>query len=679
MSLSGIGAPQNNAVLRILPAILFFALLITSPVAAKIITYNGTGTPGEIQGLIENATNGDSIFLSGGTYTGNIVIDRSLIFGAIDSADPPLILTNGTGAGLTLSADDITINGISVLGNATTGILVASNDNRITESTVAGHATGIAFKSGTHNVLSGNTIAGNSVGLNLDGNSGANLIYYNDFNNTLDAVSQSMDNVWFSAGQEYLYQGKNFTGPLGNHWQGAGTVDNNGDGVGDSSFSLVPGGQAYPGAVTITDSAPLVATISTYTITKSVPFVDISGAGLRQQAGFPASQQSGGVQPGPTSGGAVQPGLTSGDAGQSLFSGGAPSRSVPSALADLDQQSRPPNNPVVGFLINFWYLIPAALIISAACGIWFERVRRKKPAHPENHEPLRDTRNATVVQKSAEPGPQTPPGHEYTIRLPAALERKYPGAEYLAEGGVSRVFKARDEKNNREIAVKVPIRFDEVTGTQFTKELSIWEGLHHENIVELYAANIFPLPFIEMEYVPRSLAEIPFPINESMAAGILTGVAEGLRYAHGQGIVHRDIKPGNILLTSDGIPKITDWGLSKAQGTKQSGIIGFSLDYAAPEQLAPNQFGEPGPWTDIYQMGVLFYEMLSGHVPISGAGVGEITHAILHDSPAPLNIGGKNAATINAILAKCMSKRPQDRYTSVEDLLEDLRRLGPAG
>ena len=106
-----------------------------------------------------------------------------------------------------------------------------------------------------------------------------------------------------------------------------------------------------------------------------------------------------------------------------------------------------------------------------------------------------------------------------------------------------------------------------------------------------------------------------FPLDETKAAGILLGIAEGLRYAHEQGIVHRDIKPGNILLSQDGTPKITDWGLSKAQGTKQSGIIGFSLEYAAPEQLAPTLYGEPGPWTDIYQLGVLFYEMLTGHVP----------------------------------------------------------------
>ena len=115
-----------------------------------------------------------------------------------------------------------------------------------------------------------------------------------------------------------------------------------------------------------------------------------------------------------------------------------------------------------------------------------------------------------------------------------------------------------------------------------------------------------------------------FPLDEKKAVTIISGVAEGLRYAHEQGIVHRDIKPGNILIAPDGTPKISDWGLSKAQGTKQSGLIGFSLEYAAPEQLAPNLYGEPGPWTDIFQMGVLFYEMLAGHVPFGGVAWGRL-------------------------------------------------------
>ncbi|MFZ2074916.1 MAG: protein kinase [Methanoregula sp.] len=656
-------AQRNTAFYKVLLALFLATFLLAGPVPAKVITYSGNGTAGTIQTLIENSSNGDSIFLAGGTYEGNIVIDRSLVFGALDSTNPPRIITSGPGAGLTLSADGITINGVAILGNASTGLQILSDDNRISGSTITGHGTGVVFTSASHNVLSGNIIEGNSVGIDLDRSSGSNLFYFNAFNNTLDAVSQSIDNVWFSAGQEYQYQGKNFTGPLGNHWQGAGTADSNGDGVGDASFTLVPGGQDHPGAVAITDSAPLVGPLSAYTITKSAPFAD-DLTNLRQQggSGTPVSLQSGGVQPVITSGGAAQ----------SQFSGG-----LPSGLSPQGQQ--PPNNPVIGFLITFWWLIPVAIVVSAACGIWYERSRRRRRDLIPEHGPAPAAWNTTVVQKSAEQTSPALPVNEYAIRLPAALEKKYPGAEYIAEGGVSRVFHVRDEKNNRDAAVKVPIRFDEVTGTQFTKELTIWEGLHHKNIVELYAANIFPLPFIEMEYVPLSLAEMQFPLDETKAAGILLGIAEGLRYAHEQGIVHRDIKPGNILLSQDGTPKITDWGLSKAQGTKQSGIIGFSLEYAAPEQLAPTLYGEPGPWTDIYQLGVLFYEMLTGHVPFSGDGMGEVTHAILHNAPVPVVTKGRNTEAINAIIAKCLQKRPLDRYASVGDLITDLRHLDLAG
>ena len=146
-------------------------------------------------------------------------------------------------------------------------------------------------------------------------------------------------------------------------------------------------------------------------------------------------------------------------------------------------------------------------------------------------------------------------------------------------------------------------------------------------------------------------------------------------YAHERGIIHRDIKPGNVLLAPDGTPKITDWGLSKAQGTRQSGLIGFSLEYAAPEQLAPNLYGQPGPWTDIYQIGVLFYEMLTGHVPFGGDGMGEITHAILNDEPEPALPGGSHATEINAIIARCIKKNPKDRYGSVAEFLADMAKF----
>jgi parallel beta-helix repeat protein len=641
--------------------ILFAIVIAVSPVSAKVVTYDGKGNSGTIQDVINNATNGDSIFLAGGTYYGDFVIDRSLVFGALDSGNPPIIVSSGSGAGLTLSADGITINGVTIAGNASYGLLVLSNNNRITSATVVGHDHGIELKTASNNIFSDNTITGNSVGVDVDRMSQSNTLFLNSFNNTVDAISQSADTAWFSSRQDYQYQGKDFSGPLGNFWAGSGATDSNGNGVGDKPLSLASAGQNSPdGAVGITDPAPLVSPPVAYTLTKSALAVNASPlGGLEPPAGLQSSLQPDNVQASVTSG-----------SSQSPFTGALPS--------GKNLQNQPPN-PVVGFIIQFWWLIPVALLVSAAGGIWFERSRRKGRDHPPAGQTLYESRNATVVKKPADASLAGEPGQDYVVRLPAALERKYPDAEYIAEGGVSRVFRVRDETNNRYVAVKVPIRFDEVTGTQFTKELTIWEGLHHKNIVELYDANIFPRPYIEMEYVASSLAEMHFPIDEKKAAAIITGIAEGLRYAHEQGIVHRDIKPGNILLTPEGMPKITDWGLSKAQGTKQSGLIGFSLEYAAPEQLAPNLYGEPGPWTDIYQMGILFYEMLAGHVPFAGDGMGEVTHAILHNEPGPAVSGGKNADAINAIIAKCLRKRPQDRYTSVADLLKDLEGLDLAG
>jgi parallel beta-helix repeat protein len=640
--------------------ILFAFVIAVSPVSAKVVTYDGKGTAVTIQDVINNASNGDSIFLAGGTYYGNLVIDRSLVFGALDSDNPPRIVSSGSGAGITLSADGITINGVTVVGNASDGVLVLSNNNRISSTTVVGHDHGLELKSASNNIFSGNTITGNSVGADVDRMSRSNTFFLDSFNNTVDAISQSADTAWFSARQNYQYQGKDFSGPVGNFWAGSGATDNNGDGIGDEPFTLASAGQNNPGAVAITDPAPLVNPPVTYTLTNSTLTVNTSPlGGIEPPAGFPSSLQPDNVQASVTSGSSLSP-----------FTGSLPS--------GQNLQGQPPN-PVTGLLIQFWWLIPVALLISAVCGIWFERSRRRGRDHlPADQTPY-ESRNATVVKKPADTSLSGEPGQEYAVSLPAALEKKYPNAEYIAEGGVSRVFRVRDEANNRYVAVKVPIRFDEVTGSQFTKELTIWEGLHHKNIVELYGANIFPRPYIEMEYVASSLAEMHFPIDEKKAASIITGIAEGLRYAHEQGIVHRDIKPGNILLTPEGLPKITDWGLSKAQGTKQSGLIGFSLEYAAPEQLAPNLYGEPGPWTDIYQMGVLFYEMLAGHVPFAGDGMGEVTHAILHDEPAPAVSGGRNADALNAIIVKCLRKRPQDRYASVAELLKDLEGLDLAG
>ncbi len=641
------GMPATGRI-RLIVVITLLLFLISS-VSANVLTYDGKGNASSIQDLINTTSSGDSIYLAGGTYHENLLINRPIVFGALDSNNPPEIVSTGkSDAGITLASDGITLNGIVISGTAPRGLLVQSNNNRISAITVKGLGTGIGLKSAIGNIFSSNTIVNNTIGIDVDRNSRSNIFYLNYLDNPKEVVTLSADNLWSSGRQTYRYSGSDFSGPVGNFWKGYQSTDSNSDGIWDTPYIIENTVFRQNTATEIIDLAPLVSTPASYTLVSSAGLSNISPLqrGL-QPPEFSTSQQQGNMAniPGPS--GAV---------------GGIPSG---------------PLNPFLPFLVQYWWVIPIAIVISVVAGIWFERKwKLRGPVTNETDIPGFSLRNITIVKKTVPP--VTSSGQDtfhYAAHLPPALEKKYPTAEYVAEGGVSRVFRAWDEREGRDVAVKIPIRFDEVTGTQFTKELHVWEGLHHKNIVEIYAANIFPVPYIEMEYVASSLAALKFPLETKKALTIVKGVAEGLRYAHEQGIVHRDIKPENIMIAPDGTPKISDWGLSKAEGTKQSGLIGFSLEYAAPEQLAPNLYGEPGPRTDIYQLGVLFYEMLAGDVPFRGGGMGEVTHAILHDEPLPLSLEGQDAALIRDIILKCMAKKPQDRYSSVSQLLDDLKRI----
>ena len=153
---------------------------------------------------------------------------------------------------------------------------------------------------------------------------------------------------------------------------------------------------------------------------------------------------------------------------------------------------------------------------------------------------------------------------------------------------------SRNRRYDRKYLLVVVSSKDEIAGKSFIREISVWKTLKHENIVEIYSANIFPTPYIEMEYLNRNLASLVFPLPVQKTLSIITGIAEGLEYAHAMGIVHHDIKPNNILLDDKDTPKITDWGLSKTIADNfESSNIGFSLVYAAPEQLFPSRFGKP--------------------------------------------------------------------------------------
>ena len=286
------------------------------------------------------------------------------------------------------------------------------------------------------------------------------------------------------------------------------------------------------------------------------------------------------------------------------------------------------------------------------------------------------TGHTTVIDGPVAPDPAWPPENGYpgpAVPFPPSLEKRFLHPVFIGEGGLARVFRAQNAKTGVTVAVKVPVRFDEVTGTHFTKDIVLWQGLVHPNIIRIYSSNILPVPYIEMEYALSSLAGIPLPLSEEKAVKMVLGIARGLAFAHDRGIVHRDIKPENILLSADGVPKITDWGLGKAIGDpRQSSMIGFSPTYAAPEQLAPHRFGRPGQATDIYQIGMLLAQLLTGAPVFRGEGMHDRNLAILDEAPVIPRWEGRHERELRGIIQRCLAKKPDERYASVADLLRDL-------
>ena len=270
--------------------------------------------------------------------------------------------------------------------------------------------------------------------------------------------------------------------------------------------------------------------------------------------------------------------------------------------------------------------------------------------------------NATVIPSRTVPTTPT--------TFPNELLGKYANPELIGVGGMARVFHAENIMSGESVALKIPVQFNETAGKCFMKEIKAWEDLNHENIVKIHEVNILPVPYVEMEYIAQSLADLKKPLPPGEAARIIRGIAEGLAYAHSQGIIHRDIKPQNILLTETGIPKITDWGMSKVMGAYlPHTITGFSLSYAAPEQIAPDTFGDTDQRTDIYQLGVVFYELLAGELPFAGEDISLVTRRIIsEESPLPSD---KVPGTylLDAIVKRCLEKDKEKRIQDADDLI----------
>lgn len=250
---------------------------------------------------------------------------------------------------------------------------------------------------------------------------------------------------------------------------------------------------------------------------------------------------------------------------------------------------------------------------------------------------------------------------------------QYTDESLIGTGGFSRVYKAINVKESRVCAVKIPIKSDASIGKSFLRELNNWVSLTHENIVKIYHYNILPIPYIEMEWCESCLNTIEKPVQLNLALYYIHGVAEGLDYAHQKNIAHFDLKPQNILLKND-IPKITDWGLSRLLTMQGTTTIGISLPFAAPEQFS-SRYGKKDARTDIWQLGILFYHLLTNDIPFSGADFAEYGKNVTTKNIKKMISEDESISDVAHILKRCLAKKKNNRYRTVRRFLKDVEKL----
>lgn len=262
------------------------------------------------------------------------------------------------------------------------------------------------------------------------------------------------------------------------------------------------------------------------------------------------------------------------------------------------------------------------------------------------------------------------------------LDNRYTILERIGGGGMADVYRAHDKLLDRSVAVKVlrsQFTDDEEFVTRFRREAQAAARLSHPNIVNIYdVGRDGDTYYIVMEYISgetlkeRIVREGPLPVES--AARVALEIAEALEHAHQNNIVHCDIKPHNILMTRTGRVKVTDFGIARAVTSAtmtQTGTIIGSVHYFSPEQAKGSAVSAK---SDIYSLGVVLYEMLTGVVPFTGETPISIALKHLQEEPTPLReLNPSLPPLLEALVLKAMAKNPEQRYTDIEAMIADLR------
>jgi serine/threonine protein kinase len=251
----------------------------------------------------------------------------------------------------------------------------------------------------------------------------------------------------------------------------------------------------------------------------------------------------------------------------------------------------------------------------------------------------------------------------------------------LGRGAAAVIYLARQLSLNRDVALKVLRRSSQLGSSapaRFLREAKVVARLRHPNIIQIYeVGETQQQPYLALEYAAGgTLAQMlrNGPLAPVQAARLVQALAKAMQHAHDAGVIHRDLKPGNVLMADEDTPKISDFGLARLlEGSKQtrSGTILGTPPYMAPEQAA----GRPASHeADIYALGAILYEMVTGQAPFKGANAWETLKLVQHQPPVPPSqLHDQVPAELERICLKCLEKDPADRYTQASDLADDLQ------